>query len=165
MGPKIYISLPQNLTIKVIKQIARSFGALWALDIPHPHNPIGRATFTSSDPSIVIESDRRTGFGGPWSSVSVFLKACLKCRLAELQRQEQIDEYKAKHLPTIAEFISNELHSIPQEVNEVPVVLMHSDMGLHNMVFSGALDATLGNCGLGNDRLSPFSRHGARVHR
>lgn len=55
----------------------------------------------------------------------------------------QIDEYKAKYLSSIADFIEHELHTIPHEVDEIPVVLMHSDMDLHTMIFSDVPDPRL----------------------
>ncbi|TAQ88916.1 hypothetical protein B7494_g2769 [Chlorociboria aeruginascens] len=48
--------------------------------------------------------------------------------------QEGVDEYKSKYLDWILQFTATMPSSILDCVNEVPVIVTHADMGLHNMI-------------------------------
>jgi Ser/Thr protein kinase RdoA (MazF antagonist) len=69
--------------------------------------------------------------------VSSFLKAWILHRFEKLEAQKGIDEYEAMLLPAIRDFVHNKLDSrLPKGLDEIPVVLMHTDLGLHNVLLS-----------------------------
>ncbi|KAK3898404.1 hypothetical protein C8A05DRAFT_47272 [Staphylotrichum tortipilum] len=111
----------------IVRQMARAFAALWELPVVRADAAIGDA----------VGPETQDGVGGPFNSVSSFLRAWILHRLAKLDAQNGIDEYKALLLPSIRSFVQDKLDSrLAQAVDKVPVVLMHSDLGLHNVLLS-----------------------------
>jgi hypothetical protein len=59
-------------------------------------------------------------------------------RFEQLEAQHGIDEYKTMLLPSIRDFVHCKLDSrLPKRLDsKIPVVLMHVDLGLHNVLVS-----------------------------
>ncbi|KAJ2896235.1 hypothetical protein MKZ38_005729 [Zalerion maritima] len=141
MGDSIYYDLEMERRQVMVRQMARAFAALWELPISKQLTGIGDAIMPSDGDlsmlAIKVEPERRHGIGGPFQTVSDFLKAWIRHRFARLEAQNGIDEYKAELLPPIRQFVETSLDSaLPPEVDSIPVVLMHTDMGLHNIIVS-----------------------------
>ena len=81
-----------------------------------------------------MRPDRHHSLGGPFPSVRDYLGAYIKSSLVYLEKQQGIEEYKTLYLGRIRHFVANCLDKIPLIVEHVPIVLMHSDMGPHNMI-------------------------------
>ncbi|VBB79609.1 Putative protein of unknown function [Podospora comata] len=130
--------------IPIARQMARAFAALWELPVFKLNDAIGEAVASildkpDSDGKLVIKVGpvRQDGVGGLFDSVSNFLRAWILHRFEKLEAQQGIDEYKAMLLPSIRSFVQTKLESrLPKGLDEIPVVLMHADLGLHNVLVS-----------------------------
>jgi hypothetical protein len=69
-------------------------------------------------------------------SLIKILRTYICSSLDAFKRQQVIDEYKARLLQRITNFVEGGMHNIPTVVEDVPVVAMHSDMGPHNVILS-----------------------------
>ncbi|KAJ5319315.1 hypothetical protein MYU51_013449 [Penicillium brevicompactum] len=135
MGSAMIDGLSLEGKRSVVKQMAQAFAALWELPTPGTGNLIGEA-IVSPEGTVSVGPERRYGLGGPFSSVTSYLQAWIKHRLDKLQGQQAIDEYKDKYLDRIIRFAETTLNHIPFEVENVQLALVHTDLGLHNMIFS-----------------------------
>lgn len=72
-----------------------------------------------------------------------YLQAWIKHRVDKLQKQQAIDENKDKYLSRILRFVESSFDHIPEEVEDVKLALVHTDLGLHNMIFSESPTPTL----------------------
>ncbi|KAK3306215.1 uncharacterized protein B0T15DRAFT_494324 [Chaetomium strumarium] len=125
---------------------ARAFAALWELPVARINSAVfGEAVISllpsdSSDDgllSITVGPEKQDGVEGPFDSVSSFLRAWILHRFEKLEAQHGIDEYKALLLPSIRNFVQCKLDSqLPKGLDKTPVVLMHTDLGLHNVLVS-----------------------------
>lgn len=135
MGSAVIAGLSLEGKLSVVKQMARAFAALWDLPVPRAGRLIGEA-IVSRTGTVSVGPERRYGLGGPVSSVTSYLQAWIKHRVEMLQNQQEIDEYKDKYLSRILRFVESSLNHIPEEVEDVKLALVHTDLGLHNMIFS-----------------------------
>ncbi|KAL2694905.1 hypothetical protein Neosp_001494 [[Neocosmospora] mangrovei] len=142
-GFDAYYRLDVQDRVPIVQQIARAFDALWSIRLQRlcPSDAIGEAVAheSQSAPSqivVTVGRDRENNIGGPFESTTDYLKAWITHRLAALRAQREIDEYKARLLSQIESFVEKKLDTIPSEVDQVPIVLQHTDMGLHNMILS-----------------------------
>ncbi|KAK7413686.1 hypothetical protein QQX98_007468 [Neonectria punicea] len=138
-----YYGLDLQDRVRIVQQIARAFDALWNIPLQRlcTRDAIGEAIMESSQshPSqivVAVGRDRQNNIGGPFESATDYLKAWITHRLAALRAQREIDEYKERLLPQIESFVEKKLYTIPSVVDQVPIVLQHTDMGLHNMILS-----------------------------
>ncbi|KAJ1678661.1 hypothetical protein EV182_003595, partial [Spiromyces aspiralis] len=140
-------SICKHITIEdrviIVRQMARAFAALWELPVLRVNNAIGEAVVSlpgkpdDGSLSITVGPEKQDGVGGPFDSVSSFLRAWILHRFEELEAQHGIDEYKAMLLPSIRNFVQGKLDSrLPKGLDKIPVVLMHADLGLHNVLVS-----------------------------
>ncbi|KAF8847881.1 hypothetical protein BDZ45DRAFT_606756, partial [Acephala macrosclerotiorum] len=121
---------------RILKRIAHAFDAIWSL-IPLPANSqIGEALIDPNTDAVSVGPDRRYQLGGPFQSVSSYLESWIRRRVLMLQEQGGVEEFKSKYLDRILQFTATMPSSIPECVNQVPVVLTHADMGLHNMILN-----------------------------
>ena len=65
-----------------------------------------------------------------------YLQAHIKASLLALEKAAGIDEYQEQCLDRIQDFVATSLHQIPTVVENVPIVALHSDLGLHNVMVS-----------------------------
>lgn len=135
MGSELFIGLAKEGKLNVITQMARVFSALWDLDAPGANKAIGEVIVSAED-TVSVGPERRYGLGGPFPSVTSYLQAWIKHRVKRLQDQKAIDEYKDKYLQLILDFVESEVDKIPPEVEDVKLTFAHTDLGLHNMIFS-----------------------------
>ncbi|KAJ5832424.1 hypothetical protein N7474_000735 [Penicillium riverlandense] len=115
--------------------MARAFAALWDLSVPRAGNLIGEPV-VSPEGTISVGPERLHGLGGPFSSVTSYIQAWIKHRVNKLQTKQAIDEYKDKYMSRILRFTESSLNHIPVEIENVKLSLVHTDLGLHNMIFS-----------------------------
>jgi hypothetical protein len=85
---------------------------------------------------LTVSPDRHYNLGGPFTSVRDYLRAYICSSLDAFKRQQGIDEYKARFLQRVTDFVEGGMHNIPAIVEDVPVVAIHSDMGPHNVILS-----------------------------
>lgn len=138
MASVVYPNLALEQKMRLLKRIARVFDAVWSL-IPLPaDSQIGEAIIDPETHTLSVGPDRRCQIGGPFSSVSSYLESWIRRRVLMLQEQEDVDEYKSKYLDRILQFTATLPSSIPDIVHQVPVVISHADMGLHNMILDSS---------------------------
>lgn len=142
MASHIFKHQPIEDRVPIVRQMARAFAALWELPIKREHNNIGEAVASSNGKpdgslTITVGPEEQDGVGGPFNSVSSFLRAWILHRLEKLEAQQGIDEYKATQLSSIRQFVQDKLDSrLPKGLDKIPVVLTHGDLGLHNVLIS-----------------------------
>jgi hypothetical protein len=117
--------------------MALALQACWKISILSDRL-VGELCASKSGDSIVLTvgPDRYHSLGGPFSSVRDYLHAYIRSSLDALQKQQGIDEYKERFLSGIINFVEGGMHKIPIVMEDVPIVAMHSDMGLHNIILS-----------------------------
>jgi hypothetical protein len=120
-----------------VRKMALAFQACWSISIP-TNRLIGELCAAKAGDSIVltVSPDRHHSLGGPFSFVRDYLRAYIRASLDAFRRQEGIDEYKERFLQQVTDFVEGGMPNIPQIVENVPIVAMHSDMGLHNIILS-----------------------------
>lgn len=125
--------------IRVVKQMARAFAALWGLPVPGAGNVIGEA-IVSPEGTVTVGPERRYGLGGPFPSVTSYLQAWIRHRIVKLQEKQANDESEDKsldeYLGRIIQCAETSLNHIPMEVENVKLALVHTGLGLENMIFS-----------------------------
>ncbi|KAK4038308.1 hypothetical protein C8A01DRAFT_17583 [Parachaetomium inaequale] len=134
-----YPRLSHQERLMLVRRMALAFQACWEIELPKPRLIGELAAYPAEDGSITleIEPDRHHGLGGPFHSVRDYLRAYIRSSLVSLQRQQGIEEYKARFLHRIEDFVKNRLDDgIPAVVEDIPVVAVHADMGLHNVIVS-----------------------------
>ncbi|KZZ91681.1 Protein kinase-like domain protein [Moelleriella libera RCEF 2490] len=87
-----------------------------------------------ADINLTVGPDRHFSLGGPFTSVREWLKARLRHAVASLDRASGIDDYKEEYMTSIQAFVDNRLDQMPQTIEECPIVALHVDMGLHNLI-------------------------------
>ncbi len=139
VASSIYPRLSHEERLVLVSKMARAFQACWQLQLPRPRL-IGEVNASlAEDGQITLEvgPDRHHGLGGPFSSVREYLRAYIRSSLKALKKQQGIDEYKAQFLDRIEAFVNTRLDtSIPSIVEDIPVVVIHADMGPHNVIVS-----------------------------
>ncbi|KAF2183435.1 hypothetical protein K469DRAFT_727996 [Zopfia rhizophila CBS 207.26] len=110
----------------------------WQKAIGMEHYLIGELITTEIDGWVVlrISPNRHCSFSGPFRSIREYLRAYIKSLLIALEMQQGIKEYKERFLERIKDFVKNRMHKIPTIVEDIPIVAMHADIGLHNVIVS-----------------------------
>lgn len=123
--------------LELVRNMALAWQACWDLPLPSPRQ-IGELIALDNNGSISLSvgPDRHFSLGGPFTSVREWLRARLQHAVTSLGRANGIDDYKEKYMASIQEFVDNTLDQIPQTVEECPIVALHVDMGLHNVLLS-----------------------------
>ncbi|KAL9016622.1 MAG: hypothetical protein Q9185_006034 [Variospora sp. 1 TL-2023] len=136
MAFPIYPTLPHDQRLILVRKIALAFQACWQIPMPEPH-VIGELIADEGEVGgFRIGPDRHHDLGGPFSSVREYLRAYLRYSFVTLEKQNGIDEYKEWFQTRIKGFIDQHLDDIPLVVEDIPIVAMHTDMGLHNIIIS-----------------------------
>ncbi|EFY93338.1 hypothetical protein J3459_016544 [Metarhizium acridum] len=137
MASSVYPQLSHNEKLVFVQKMAVAFQACWQIQLPEDHL-IGELTAATIDGRVVlkIEPDRHCSLGGPFASVREYLRAYIRFSLAALEKQQGIEDYKEQFLERIRDIVDNHLHEIPAIVEDIPIVAMHADMGLHNIIVS-----------------------------
>lgn len=137
MASSTYPSSSHKDKLVFVRKMALAFQACWRIPLPDNHL-IGELVANEVDAEVILTvgPDRHYSLGGPFISVRDYLCAYLKSSLTALEKQEGIGEYKDIYLPLIRDFIETRMNEIPAIVEDVPIVAIHADMGLHNVIVS-----------------------------
>ncbi|KAL7620888.1 hypothetical protein AAE478_008198 [Parahypoxylon ruwenzoriense] len=137
MASSIYPQLSHEERLIFVQKMALAFQACWRIQLPEDHL-IGELVAATTDDrvNLQVEPDRHYGLGGPFRSVREYLRAYIRASLLALEKQQGIKEYKERFLDRIKGFVDNHMHNIPAIVEDIPIVVMHADMGLHNVIVS-----------------------------
>jgi hypothetical protein len=137
MAESVYDQMSHQNKLKLVSKMALAWQACWDLPLP-PTRQIGELIATDQDGCIklAIGPDRHFSLGGPFTSVREWLKARLRHALGCLERATWLDGYKAEHLTSIRSLVNSHLDQIPETVEICPIVAIHADMGLHNVIVS-----------------------------
>lgn len=134
MASSTYPQLPYEEKLIFVQKMALAFQACWQIQLPEPRL-IGEL-ICDENGGLRIGPDRSHKLGGPFSSVREYLRGYIKFSFATLERQEQIEEYKNLYLRRIKNFMDHHLNDIPAVVEDIPIVAMNADMGIHNIIVS-----------------------------
>ena len=134
MASAVYPRLSHEERLVLVRKMALALQACWRTQLPQPHL-IGELL---GDPSngLTIGPDRHHSLGGPFKTVRDYLRAYLRYSFSALEKQQGIDEYKARYLDRISNFLDRHEHDMPAVVEDIPIVAMHTDMSLHNIIVS-----------------------------
>jgi hypothetical protein len=139
VASSIFPQLSHEERVDFVRKMALAFQACWQIELPNPRLIGELLARPTEDGSITlkVEPDRHHGLGGPFHSVRDYLRAYIRSSLAALEKQQGIEEYKDRYLSRLEEFVSNRLDTaIPNVVGDIPVVAVHADMGLYNVIVS-----------------------------
>jgi hypothetical protein len=135
IGNFAYPSMTHDERLVVLRRLALAFDALWR--IPLPTRLIGELRAQNNGGiKLSIGPDRHYSLGGPFHSVADYLRASVRASLLAFQKQQGIDEYKSRYLQSVTDLVEKGMQNIPKVVEDIPIVLTHSDMGLHNIILS-----------------------------
>lgn len=137
MANSIYPHMTYEQRLQLIRNLGKAYNTLWKMSLP-TERMIGELVATNHDGTITLSvgPDRHHSLGGPFSSVADYLRAHVRGGLRALQKQQCIEEYKSLYLQRISNFVDSGMLNIPSIVEQIPVVVNHSDMGLHNVIVS-----------------------------
>ncbi|KAL6690024.1 hypothetical protein J3F84DRAFT_222406 [Trichoderma pleuroticola] len=137
MASSIYSQLSHRERLIFVRKMALAFSACWEIQLPEPRL-IGELIASNVDGQITLRvgPDRHDNLGGLFESVREYLREHIKSSLIALEKQQGIEEYKEKYLHRIREFVNTRLQEIPEIVEKIPIVAMHTDMGPHNIIVS-----------------------------
>lgn len=137
MANSIYRRMSHKEKLVFVRNMALAFQATWHIPLPK-NRLIGELCATQAGDSIVLSvgPDRHYNLGGPFASVRDYLRAYICSSLEAFKRQQGIDEYKARFLQRVTDFVEGGMHNISAVVEDIPVVAVHSDMGPHNVILS-----------------------------
>ncbi|KAF9777355.1 hypothetical protein IL306_004442, partial [Fusarium sp. DS 682] len=133
----VYPEMSHSDKLVLVRKMALAWQGCWDLPLPSPRQ-IGEliAADNNGSISLTVGPDRHFSLGGPFTSVREWLKARLRHAVASLGRASGIDDYKEEYMASIQTFVDSRLDQIPQTVEECPIVALHVDMGLHNVIVS-----------------------------
>ncbi|KAL8916166.1 MAG: hypothetical protein Q9208_008667 [Pyrenodesmia sp. 3 TL-2023] len=134
MADSVYPRLSHEERLVLVQKIALAIQAYWRIPLPQPHL-IGELIGDEAS-GLRIGPDRHHSLGGPFPSVREYLRAHIRSSFVALEKQQCIDEYKERFQDRIKVFIDQHLDDIPPVVEDIPIVAMHTDMGLHNIILS-----------------------------
>lgn len=137
MADSVYLHMAHQEKLVFVRNMALAFQAVWRIPLPQPRL-IGELCATQVGDRIILNvgPDRHHSLGGPFTSVRDYLRAHICSALVAFERQQGIDEYKARFLQRVKDFVERGMHCIPAIVEEIPVVAVHADMGPHNVILS-----------------------------
>ena len=134
MASTVYPRLSHEERLILVQKLALAFQACWQIQLPQLHL-IGELLGDETN-GLRIGPDRHYNLGGPFNTVRGYLRAYIRSSFSALTKQQGIDEFKGQYLGRIGEFIGRHEYDIPVVVEDIPIVAMHSDMGLHNIILS-----------------------------
>ena len=144
MANSVYPTMTHEDRLLLVRKLALAFDALWRIPIPS-ERLIGELNATREGDTIRlhVSADRHFSLGGPFCSVADYLRAKIRGSLDSFRRQQCIEEYKSRYLQPVTDFVSTGMLEIPAVVEQIPVVPVHSDMGLHNIIVSATNPADI----------------------
>ncbi|KAG8530623.1 uncharacterized protein KY384_004661 [Bacidia gigantensis] len=140
MADSVYYSqLSHEQRLAFVKRAALAFQACWE-QIRLPHPPLIGELLGDESNGLVIGPDRHYSLGGPFTTVRAYLRAWIRYSLSTLIKQQGIDEFKNRYLARIENFIDRYEYDIPAVVEDIPIVAIHEDMGLHNIILGSSTE-------------------------
>jgi hypothetical protein len=125
MGNVVYPTMAHDGKLVVLRRLALAFDALWR--IPLPTRLIGKLRAQTNDGiKLSVGPDRHYSLGGPFHSVVDYLHASVRA-----STNTKLDTFNLS-----LTLWKNGMQNIPNIVEEIPIVVTHSDMGLHNIILS-----------------------------
>ncbi|KAL8838645.1 MAG: hypothetical protein Q9170_002053 [Blastenia crenularia] len=134
MADSVYSTLSHGDKLILVRRVALAMQACWRIPLPEPRL-IGEIIWDEAN-GLHVGPDRHYSLGGPFSSVREYLRAHIEYSLGALEKQQGIEEYKERFQDRIKRFVDCHLDEIPSVVEDIPIVAVHSDMGLHNVILS-----------------------------
>ncbi|KAF8816591.1 hypothetical protein BYT27DRAFT_6380477 [Phlegmacium glaucopus] len=138
MANQVYPKMDEQQKLSLVPQLARAIASIWEIPIPG-RRLIGELKAQRNGDSTIslsIGPDRYNSLGGPFTSVSDYLRSYIRLRLIQLEKQQEVDEFKSIYLARIKAFVDGGMQNIPPVVEQIPVVAIHQDIGLHNIILS-----------------------------
>jgi hypothetical protein len=137
MASSVYPRMSHQEKVVFVRNMALTFQASWRILLPK-ERLIGELCADQVGDGIVLNvgPDRHYSLGGRFTSVRDYLRAYSCSSLDVFKRQQGIDEYKARFLRQVADFVRDGMHNIPAIVEDVPIVTVHSEIGPHNVILS-----------------------------
>jgi hypothetical protein len=137
MANSVYPLMPHAKKLAFVRHMALAFQATWHITLPKGRL-VGELCASETDDGVILDvgPDRHYNLGGLFTTVRDYLRAYICSSLDSFKRQQGIDEYKARCLQRVTDFVEGGMHNIPAIVEEIPVVAIHSDMGPHNVILS-----------------------------
>ena len=140
MAEAVYPQMPHSDKLQFVRKMALAWQGVWQLPIYPAELPRQKGELTAEDVNgvicVFVGSDRHYSLGGPFTSVREWLKRRLLHEVDSLRRAEGIEDYKDEYMYRIQTFMDNRLDQIPETVEDCPIVAMHIDMGLDNIIVS-----------------------------
>ncbi|KAK2611929.1 hypothetical protein QQS21_002035 [Conoideocrella luteorostrata] len=137
IAERVYPDMSHAERLELGRKMALAWQACWNLPLPSPRQIGGlMATDNDGNISLTVGPDRHFSLGGPFTSVRERLRARLQHAIGSLQITNGINDYKEENMAPIQTIVDNRLDKIPQAVEECPIVALHVDMGVHNMLVS-----------------------------
>ncbi|KAI0097216.1 hypothetical protein GGR51DRAFT_541871 [Nemania sp. FL0031] len=135
MAERVYPDMSHAERLGLVRKMALAWKACWDLPLPSPRQ-IGELIATDNNGiiSLTVGPDRHYSLGGPFTSVREWLRARLQHAVTSLRRASGIDDFKEEYMSSIQDIVDNRSDQIPQTVEECPIVALHVDMGLHNVI-------------------------------
>ena len=134
MASAVYPRLSHEERLVLVQKMALAFQACWQIQLPQSHL-IGELLGNKAN-GLTIGPDRHHNLGGPFNTVRGYLRAYIRFSFSALAKHQGIDEYKGQYLGRIGEFIDRHEYDISAVVEDIPIVAIHADMGLHNIILS-----------------------------
>ena len=140
IAERVYPEMSHEDRLELVRKMALAWQACWDLPLSLPRR-IGELIATEDDSgsgniSLTVGPDRHYSLGGPFTFVREWLRARFLQAVASLKRASGIDEFKEEYMASVESFADNQLDQIPDTVEQCPIVALHIDMGLHNVLLS-----------------------------
>jgi hypothetical protein len=138
MASAVYPKLNHEQKLAFVQRLALAFDALWNISLPQERLIGELIVARKNDEQFIISvgPDRYNSLGGPFTSVADYLRTFIQVKFRKFEEQNRIEEYKSKYLPSVAAFVNTGMHNVPAIVEQIPIVPLHLDMALHNILVS-----------------------------
>ncbi|KAI0099681.1 hypothetical protein GGR51DRAFT_576126 [Nemania sp. FL0031] len=136
IASSVYPRLTHEERLIFVRKMALAFQACWRIQLPEDYL-IGELIAATTDGRVVLKigPDRHCSLSSPFRSIREYLRAYIRSPFLALEKQQGVEDYKERFLERIKDFVENRMRNIPAIVEDVPIVAMHADMGLHNVIF------------------------------
>ena len=121
MANSVYLRMSHEEKLVFVRHMALAFQATWHIILPKGRL-IGELCTAETDDGVVLDvgPGRQYNLGGPFTTVRDYLCAYICSSLDSFNRQQGIDEYKARFLQRVTGFVGSGMHNIPAIVEDAP---------------------------------------------
>jgi hypothetical protein len=137
MGNTAYPRASHEQKLVFVTRLAKAFDALWSIPIPG-ERLIGEIKASGDPVALSVAPYIYHLLGGPFPSVAEYLRAFIHSQFQHLEEDDDIEAYKSVYFERISKFVKAGMPNVPTVVEQIPVVFLHSDMGLNNIVVSSS---------------------------